>query len=78
MTKTAVTNLFNWIVDNGYFGIVKIVSMVHDEVNCEYPETEEFKEFPKILENFMISAGKVFVTSLDMKAEATVGRWWIH
>lgn len=78
MTKTAVTNLFDWIVDNGYFGIIKIVSMVHDEINCEYPETQEFAKFPKLLEKFMIDAGKIFVTSLDMKAEATVNTHWVH
>ena len=78
MTKTAATNLFNWIVDNGYFGIIKLVSMVHDEMSCEYPDKPEFQDYPRKLENFMIGAGKVFVTSLDMKAVAEVGNHWIH
>lgn len=29
--KTASTRFFDWIVDNGYFGIVKICAMVHDK-----------------------------------------------
>lgn len=78
MSKTAVTNLFNWIVDNNYFEKVKIVSMVHDEVSCEFPDTEEFADFPKRLEKFMVDAGKIFVTSLDMKAVAETGTHWIH
>jgi DNA polymerase I len=29
--KIAMTNFFNWIVDNGYFGIVELAALVHDK-----------------------------------------------
>ena len=29
--KDAMTALFNWIVDNGYFGIIHICVAVHDK-----------------------------------------------
>ena len=37
--------LFDWIVDNGYFNIVKFCIPVHDEINVECPEAmaEEVK-----------------------------------
>ena len=31
MTKKAVTDIFNWIVDNGYFGIILLCVLVHDK-----------------------------------------------
>lgn len=47
-------------------------------MSCEFPDTEEFTDFPKRLEKFMVDAGKIFVTSLDMKAVAETGTHWIH
>lgn len=34
MTKEAVTNIFNWIVDNGYFGKILCCVLVHDKWFC--------------------------------------------
>lgn len=36
MTKIAMKNLFNWIVDNNYFGIVRIVNVTHDKYFVVY------------------------------------------
>lgn len=74
--KTAVTNLFNWIVDNNYFNRVKLVALVHDETCWEYPET--LKDFPKLVEEGMLNAAAKFCKSLPIPAEAAVGKWWIH
>lgn len=74
--KTAMTNLFNWIVDNGYFGIVHICASVHDEICCDYPKTLE--DFPKVLEGIMEQAAAKFCKSLPIPAEASVGDHWIH
>lgn len=32
--KDSLTSLFNWIVDNGYFGIIHICVVVHDKISC--------------------------------------------
>ena len=40
--KLAITEFFNWIVDNGYFGKILLVNLTHDEINTEFPE--ELKE----------------------------------
>ena len=74
--KTAMTNLFNWIVDNNYFNIIKIVALVHDEACVEYPKT--FKEFPKILEKFMEDAAAKFCKKVPIPAEAEVSTYWVH
>lgn len=74
--KTAMTDLFNWIVDNGYFGKVHICCSVHDEIVCDYPK--ELNSFPKVLENIMEQAAAVFCKSLPIPAEASVGDHWIH
>ena len=74
--KSAMTTLFNWIVDNGYFGIVHICVAVHDEINCDYPK--ELKEFPEVLENIMEEAAAKYCKSLPIPAEAEVGLFWKH
>lgn len=76
MTKEAVTNLFNWIVDHNYFGIVKIVALVHDEVNIEYPKS--IPNTSRILQNFMETAAAKYCKSLPIPAEASVDTHWVH
>lgn len=74
--KTAMTDLFNWIVDNGYFGIIHLCVAVHDELNCDYPK--EISAFPKILESIMENAAAKYCKSLPIPAEATVSDHWVH
>lgn len=76
MSKRAATTLFNWIIDNGYFNKIKFTHMVHDELGFEYPE--QLDTFPNLVVKHMVDAGKMFVTSLDMKAEPAIGKCWIH
>ena len=76
MTKEAVTNIFNWIVDNGYFGKILCCVLVHDETNWEYPK--EVEEFPKIVQTKMEEAAKKYCKLIDIPAEASVGDHWIH
>ena len=74
--KDAMTTLFNWIVDNGYFGKIHICVSVHDEINCDYPE--EIENFPKILTDIMEASAAKYCKSLPIPAEAAVGDYWIH
>lgn len=76
MTKEAVTNIFNWIVDNGYFGKIKCCALVHDETNWEFPK--EVSEFPKIVSTLMEESAAKYCKSLPIPAEASVGDCWIH
>lgn len=76
MTKEATTNIFNWIVDNGYFGKIRCCAVVHDETNWEFPK--EVKEFPHIVKLKMEEAAAKYCKSIEIPAEATVGKYWIH
>lgn len=73
--KSAMTDFFNYIVDNGLFNKVKIVALVHDEANIEYP-----KDLPmdQVLKKCMEEAASKFCKSLPIPAEAAVGNFWIH
>lgn len=76
MTKDAVTNIFNWIVDNGYFGKILCCALVHDETNWEYPK--EVENFPKIVSSMMEESAAKYCKSLPIPAEFSVGSHWIH
>lgn len=74
--KSAMTDFFNWIVDNNYFNTVKIVALVHDEANIEYPNT--MPETCDVLKACMENAAARFCKSLPIPAENAVGTHWIH
>lgn len=74
--KTAMYNLYRWIIKNNLFGKVKLCAAVHDELCVEYPET--LTNFPQILENIMEKAASYYCKSLPIPAEASVGKYWIH
>jgi DNA polymerase I-like protein with 3'-5' exonuclease and polymerase domains len=76
MTKEATTNIFHWIVKNGYFGKILCCALVHDETNWEYPE--EVKGFPNIVKSMMESSAAKYCKSIEIPAEASVGTHWIH
>lgn len=76
MTKEATTNIFNWIVDNDYFGKILCCALVHDETNWEFPK--EVKEFPNIVQTMMEQSAAKYCKSIAIPAEAAVGSHWIH
>ena len=74
--KEAITRLFNYIVDNGYFNKIKICVVVHDEINCEYPK--ELTDFPDILASIMQESAAKFCKSLPIPAVPEVDTCWRH
>lgn len=74
--KSAMTTLFDWIVDNGYFNVIHICVAVHDELNCDYPQ--EIEDFPQTLESIMEQAAAKYCKSLPIPAEASVSDHWVH
>lgn len=77
ITKLACINLFNWIIDNNYFGKVRIACVVHDEIVCEFPESLK-DSFPMLLESFMEKAAAEYCKSLPIPACAEVSDHWVH
>lgn len=76
MLKDSQIEMFNWIVNHGYFGKIKLCALVHDEANWEYPET--LTEFPKLLEQTMESSAAKYCKSLPIPASAEIGKYWKH
>ena len=76
MTKEATINIFNWIVDNGYFGKIRCCAIVHDETNWEFPK--EVSEFPQIVKSKMEESAAKYCKSIEIPAEASVADHWVH
>lgn len=70
-------NLFDWVVDNGYFNIIKFCVPVHDEINCECPEEMKDIIAAKVRE-IMINSAKPFLKTLSLDADASISDHWIH
>lgn len=75
--KIAMTNFFNWIVDNNYFGVVELSALVHDEANIIYPK-KLHDVVPKKLQECMEKAAALICTKLPIPAEPAIGDHWIH
>ena len=75
--KIAMTDFFNWIVDNGYFGKVELSALVHDEADIVYPK-ELHNIVPPMLEECMETAASLVCTKLPIPAEASVDTHWVH
>ena len=75
--KLAATNLFKWIIENGYFNVIKICAIVHDELLVEFPR--KLKDtFPKVLERIMFDAAAVYCKKVPIPAEAEIAGHWLH
>lgn len=75
--KIAMTNFFNWIVDNGYFHTVELSALVHDEANIIYPK-ELHDIVPAKLKECMEHAASLICTKLPIPAEAAINDHWEH
>ena len=74
--KDSQIAIFNWVVDNGYFGKCLLANLTHDECNWEYPE--ELEDFPNIVSKTMEASAAKYCKSVPIPAEASVGICWIH
>lgn len=69
--------LFDWVVENNYFNIIKFCVPVHDEINVECPEEIKQLVSDKIQE-IMKNAGKPFLKTLELDSEASISDHWVH
>lgn len=69
--------LFDWVVDNNYFNIIKFCIPVHDELNIECPkELQEIADAK--LEEVMKEAAKPFLKTLVLDSDSEISDHWIH
>lgn len=69
--------LMMWILENGYFNIVKFCVPAHDEICLEAPE-ELTDEVVKITKYIMESEGAKYCHRLPLPAQEEVGKFWKH
>ena len=74
MTKYAGVLFFNWIMEQGLFGTVKITNIIHDEYVVERPN--ELEEVGPELSRCMGEAGRKFLFKLSVKAEFQTADEW--
>lgn len=75
--KMAMTDFFNWIVENNYFGKIELSALVHDEANVVYPK-ELYDIVPAKLQECMEKAASIICTKLPIPAEPSVSDHWVH
>ena len=74
--KDSAIDLFNWVVDNGYFNTIKLCALVHDEQVWEYPKN--IPEFGKFIAEVMEKSAAKYCKAVPIPAEAAIGDHWIH
>lgn len=74
--KDSQIEIFNWVIDNGYFGKCLLCNLTHDECNWEYPE--ELDIFPNIVKSKMEESASKYCKSLPIPAEVTIENYWVH
>ena len=69
--------LYKWVVQKGYFNIVKFCVPVHDEICLECPE-KLTDEVVKKTKYFMESIGALYCHKLPLPAQEEIGKYWKH
>ena len=62
-------------MDNNYFGVVKIVNLVHDEIVVECPEEIVDDVKPKV-KQFMEEGANKFMRRIPMIADPEISNHW--
>ena len=75
--KIAAILVFDYIVENNYFNIFKLIDLVHDEILAEFPK-EKLEEFSKVILNAMEKSGSYYCKTIPLKASGDSGDYWIH
>lgn len=81
--KIFIVNLFNWIINNNLFNIVKFCIPVHDEINLEAP-VEIAEKVAQKTHEYMVKAGKFICKIVPLDAEVSrdstgdLPTYWIH
>lgn len=75
ITKISCVYIFDYIVKNNLFGIVKFVNTVHDENVLECP-LEMKDQISGMVEKSMCDAGEIFCKRVPLKAEPELSPYW--
>jgi len=77
ITKIGAIYFFNWLIEAGYWNIVKIANLVHDEVLVEAP-IEIVDVVSKKLKECLELGAKYYTPLVPLTADVEVSTWWVH
>jgi DNA polymerase-1 len=75
VTKLALVAIRNYILDNSLQEKVKLISTVHDEINCEVKE-DFAEEWSKIQRDLMIKAGQEIIKIVPVEVDCKITDHW--
>jgi len=77
ITKYACILFYDWLLENAYQDIIKIVNVIHDEVLIECPK-HLTDTVAKTLKNCMEKAGNLYCTIVPLQASPIISTFWDH
>lgn len=75
LVKLAQIYIFNWILENNLFGVVKMCNAIHDELVPECP-IDMAEKVAKVVEHFMFKAGQFFCKRVPLYATPDITKHW--
>lgn len=75
--KIAVINIYKWIIEHNYWGVILFCNFTHDEINSEAPN-EIVEEYTKVVTTCMEEACARFYHKLPIPAQPEVSDHWVH
>lgn len=75
ITKIALKNIRRFILDNQLQDKVKLISTVHDEINCEVKD-DYAEDWSKIQKNIMIKAGQEIIKIIPVNVDCKITDYW--
>lgn len=75
--KIAAYFLYNWILENNYLHIIKVVNLVHDEILIECP-TNLVEITKEKVKECMERSGNIYCKRVPLLAEPEDADYWIH
>lgn len=75
IVKIASIFIFNWILENNLFGVVKICNTVHDELvpECPLPMSEKVSD---VVKEFMLKAGRYYCKRVPLTVDPEISEFW--
>ena len=75
ITKMSCIYIYDYILDNNLFGIVKFVNTIHDENVIECPQ-EMGEVVGKMVGDYMVKSGRFFCKRVPLKADPELSTYW--
>jgi DNA polymerase I len=75
ITKISCIYIFDWILDNDLFDVVKFANTIHDENVLECPENLA-TTVAEVVKASMVKAGRIFCKRVPLKAEPDINKYW--